>query len=81
MRSFDSQAQTAVFCGGVLDSLVVELKATKDFSKLNTGIAILGYIASTLDTKINVRAFKHLLSFLGHRYPKVCLFFELRHCS
>ncbi|XP_024023111.1 tubulin-folding cofactor D isoform X2 [Morus notabilis] len=61
---------TTVFCAGVLDSLAVELKVSKDFSKLYAGIAILGYIASTLDSQINTRAFSHLLRFLGHRYPK-----------
>ena len=65
------QDQTPVFCAGVLESLTVELKASKDFSKLYAGIAILGYIASLSDS-INVRALSHLLTFLGHRYPKVC---------
>ncbi|KAB2093562.1 hypothetical protein ES319_A02G101400v1 [Gossypium barbadense] len=32
---------TLAFCSGVLDSLEVELKASKDFSKLYAGIAIL----------------------------------------
>ncbi|XP_052192957.1 tubulin-folding cofactor D [Diospyros lotus] len=63
-------AQTPVFCVGVLDSLSIELKASKDFSKLYAGIAILGYIASLPDS-IGVQAFSHLLSFLGHRYPKI----------
>ncbi|XP_057805540.1 tubulin-folding cofactor D [Salvia miltiorrhiza] len=62
--------QTPVFCAGVLDSLTVELRGTKDFSKLNAGIAILGYIASISDP-IHTRAFSHLLTFLGHRYPKI----------
>ncbi|KAH6812160.1 ARM repeat superfamily protein [Perilla frutescens var. frutescens] len=62
--------ETTVFCAGVLDSLAVELRGTKDFSKLNAGIAILGYIASISDS-INTRAFSHLLTFLGHRYPKI----------
>ncbi|KAL9142098.1 hypothetical protein ABFS82_14G146900 [Erythranthe guttata] len=64
------EAQTPVFCAGVLDSVAIELKGTKDFSKLNAGIAILGYIASISDP-INTRAFSHLLTFLGHRYPKI----------
>ena len=68
---FNVQARTLVFCAGVLDSLEVELKGSKDFSKLYAGIAILGYIASVSES-INTRAFSHLLSFLGHRYPKVC---------
>ncbi|GFY94224.1 ARM repeat superfamily protein [Actinidia rufa] len=62
--------QTRVFCAGVLESLTVELKASKDFSKLYAGIAILGYVASLSDS-INVRALSHLLTFLGHRYPKI----------
>lgn len=66
-----SQAQTSVLCAGILDSLKTELRGTKDFSKLYSGIAILGYIASISDP-INTRAFAHLLTFLGHRYPKVC---------
>lgn len=69
--NFNLQAHTLVFCTGVLDSLEVELKGSRDFSKLYAGIAILGYIASVSES-INTRAFSHLLSFLGHRYPKVC---------
>lgn len=64
------QAQTPVFCAGVLDSVAIELRGTKDFSKLNAGIAILGYIASISDP-INTKAFSYLLTFLSHRYPKV----------
>ncbi|KAI3449108.1 hypothetical protein Pfo_005773 [Paulownia fortunei] len=64
------EAQTPVFCAGVLDSLATELRGTKDFSKLNAGIAILGYIAS-ISEPINTRAFSHLLTFLGYRYPKI----------
>ena len=65
------QAHTPIFCAGVLASLTIELKGSKDFSKLYAGLAILGYIASVLDP-INSQAFSHLLTFLGHRYPKVC---------
>ncbi|XAR54139.1 hypothetical protein NMG60_11029152 [Bertholletia excelsa] len=64
------EVQTQVFCAGVLASLAVELKASKDFTKLYAGIAILGYIASLSDP-INVQAFCHLLTFVGHRYPKI----------
>ncbi|KAK2650585.1 hypothetical protein Ddye_018074 [Dipteronia dyeriana] len=64
------EAHTPTFCAGVLDSLAIELKGSKDFSKLYAGIAILGYIASILES-INSRAFSHLLTFLGHRYPKI----------
>ncbi|RVX01063.1 Tubulin-folding cofactor D [Vitis vinifera] len=63
------KGHTPIFCAGVLDSLAVELKATKDFSKLYAGIAILGYIASVPES-VNTRAFSHLLTFLGHRYPR-----------
>ncbi|GAV78658.1 TFCD_C domain-containing protein [Cephalotus follicularis] len=66
----DMEAHTAIFCSGVLDSLAVELKGSKDFSKLYAGIALLGYIAS-ISEPINTRAFSHLLAFLGHRYPKI----------
>ncbi|TYJ39333.1 hypothetical protein E1A91_A04G062300v1 [Gossypium mustelinum] len=66
----DMEAHTSAFCSGVLDSLAVELKASKDFSKLYAGIAILGYICSVSDP-INARAFSHLLTFLTHRYPKI----------
>lgn len=64
------EAHTAAFCAGVLDSIIVELKGSKDFSKLYSGIALLGYIAS-ISEPINRKAFSHLLSFLGHRYPKI----------
>lgn len=58
------------FCTGILDSLSAELKGSKDFSKLYAGIAILGYIASLLEP-ISTAAFCQLLTFLGHRYPKI----------
>ncbi|KAK1420140.1 hypothetical protein QVD17_21492 [Tagetes erecta] len=64
------EAQTGVFCGGVLECLATELKGTKDFTKLYAGIAILGYIAS-ISEPINIQAFSYLLSFLTHRYPKI----------
>ncbi|KAL9429999.1 hypothetical protein AB3S75_025391 [Citrus x aurantiifolia] len=64
------EVHTPIFCAGVLDSLAVELKATKDFTKLYAGIAILGYIASVSDP-ISTRAFSYLLNFLGHRFPKI----------
>lgn len=64
------EAHTAAFCAGVLDSIKVELRACKDFTKLYSGIALLGYIAS-ISEPINMQAFSHLLSFLGHRYPKI----------
>ncbi|WOL10087.1 tubulin-folding cofactor D isoform X1 [Canna indica] len=58
------------FCSGVLQSLSVELKASKDFAKLLAALSILGYIAS-LAEPINSQAFSQLLFFLGHRYPKI----------
>ncbi|KAK9103212.1 hypothetical protein Sjap_020466 [Stephania japonica] len=61
---------THEFCTGVLGSLVTELKSSKDFTKLYSGISILGYIASIPD-QLNARAFLQLLFFLGHRYPKI----------
>lgn len=64
------EAHTPVFCDGVLNSLSIELKLSKDFAKLYAGIAILGYIAS-LSYSVNGKAFSHLLAFLGHRYPKI----------
>ncbi|KAL1295820.1 hypothetical protein HN51_056648 [Arachis hypogaea] len=64
------EANTPTFCAGVLDCLAIELKGSKDFSKLYAGIAILGYVASVLEP-INMRAFSQLVSFLVHRYPKI----------
>ncbi|CAK9328524.1 unnamed protein product [Citrullus colocynthis] len=58
------------FCNGILGSLEIELKGSKDFSKLYAGIAILGYIAS-LSEPVNLRAFSYLLTFLSHQYPKI----------
>lgn len=63
-------AHTPVFCDGILGCLSSELKGSKDFSKLYSGIAILGYIASVSEA-VNLRAFTHLLTFLNHRYPKI----------
>ncbi|CAN1345934.1 Tubulin-folding cofactor D, partial [Linum perenne] len=64
------QAETQTFFKGVLESLLVELKASKDFAKLYAGIAILGFVASTSES-VNIQALTHLLTFLGHRYPKI----------
>ncbi|KAK3429957.1 hypothetical protein EUGRSUZ_E01450 [Eucalyptus grandis] len=64
------EAHTSTFCNGLLDSLAIELKGSKDFTKLYSGIAILGFIASVSEPA-NSRAFSHLLIFLGHRYPKI----------
>lgn len=59
-----------MFCAGVLEALNIELKGSKDFSKLYAGIAILGYISSVPE-HVNIQAFSHLLTFLAHRFPKV----------
>ncbi|KAF8380470.1 hypothetical protein HHK36_027956 [Tetracentron sinense] len=75
------EAHIPVFCGGVLDSLAVELKGSKNFSKLYAGISILGYIASVSDP-INSLAFSQLLTFLCHRYPKfLCVYIQIRKAS
>ncbi|MQM10571.1 hypothetical protein Taro_043466, partial [Colocasia esculenta] len=58
------------FVADLVDSLAVELKASKDFAKLGTGLSILGYISS-LSKPISSKAFSQLLSFLSHRYPKI----------
>lgn len=68
--NMEQEGQTEDFTTGILDSLLVELKGSKDFSKICTGISIFGYIAS-IQEPINSRAFSQLLSFLGHRYPKI----------
>ncbi|CAJ1977590.1 unnamed protein product [Sphenostylis stenocarpa] len=67
---FNMEAHTPTFCVAVLDCLSIELKGSKDFSKLYAGIGILGYIASAQEP-INMKAFSQLLDFLGHRYPKI----------
>ncbi|KAK9143260.1 hypothetical protein Syun_012660 [Stephania yunnanensis] len=64
------ESLTPDLCTGVLDSLVTELKSSKDFTKLYSGISILGYIAS-ISNQLHARAFSKLLFFLGHRYPKI----------
>lgn len=64
------ETHTAKFFVSILDSLREELRGTKDFPKLNAGIAILGYIAS-IQEPINSKAFSHLLTLLGHRFPMI----------
>ncbi|XP_065031370.1 tubulin-folding cofactor D-like isoform X2 [Musa acuminata AAA Group] len=61
---------TLEFYSGLLQSLSVELKASKDFAKLFAGLSILGYVASVTEP-INSKALSQLLFFLGHRYPKI----------
>ncbi|KAL8138024.1 hypothetical protein V2J09_004025 [Rumex salicifolius] len=64
------ETHTAKFFASMLNALRDELRGTKDFPKLNAGIAILGYIAS-FDDAINSKAFSHLLTLLGHRFPAI----------
>jgi hypothetical protein len=66
----NQESYTFSFYAGVMDSLAIELRASKDFTKLKAGLAILGYIAS-VSHFISTKAFSQLLSFLGHRYPMV----------
>ncbi|KAG2537086.1 tubulin-folding cofactor D-like isoform X2 [Panicum virgatum] len=58
------------FYSGLVDSVSSELKGSKDFTKLCAGLSILGYISSQLDGTCT-KAFTQLLTFLGHRYPKI----------
>ncbi|KAK8359022.1 hypothetical protein V6Z11_A04G068100 [Gossypium hirsutum] len=55
---------TLAFCSGVLDSLAVELKASKDFSKLYAGIAILWLHPSLNQTSVIYCFFFFLIFFL-----------------
>ncbi|CAL9204387.1 unnamed protein product [Musa hybrid cultivar] len=64
------EVQTQEFYSGLLQSLSVELRASKDFAKLFAGLSILGYVASVTEP-INSKALSQLLFFLGHRYPKI----------
>ncbi|KAH7659511.1 Tubulin-specific chaperone D C-terminal protein [Dioscorea alata] len=66
----DMEDHNQNFGAAVLDSLQVELKGSKDFTKLCSGLSIIGYYAS-LQESISSRAFRRLLSFLTHRYPKI----------
>ncbi|KAF8672215.1 hypothetical protein HU200_049712 [Digitaria exilis] len=54
----------------LIDSVGSELKGSKDFTKLCAGLSILGYISSQSDGTCT-KAFSQLLTFLGHRYPKI----------
>uniref|UniRef100_A0A1J3H4V5 Tubulin-folding cofactor D n=1 Tax=Noccaea caerulescens TaxID=107243 RepID=A0A1J3H4V5_NOCCA len=66
----NEEAYTLSFYRGVVDSLAIELRASKEFAKLEAGIKILGSIASVSEP-ISKQAFSQLLSFLAHRYPKI----------
>ncbi|XP_066373697.1 tubulin-folding cofactor D-like isoform X1 [Miscanthus floridulus] len=58
------------FYSRLVDSVGSELKGSKDFTKLCAGLSILGYISSESDGTCT-KAFSQLLTFLGHRYPKI----------
>lgn len=58
------------FYSELINLLGSELKGSKDFTKLCAGLSILGYISSQLD-RTGTKAFSQLLTFLGHRYPKI----------
>uniref|UniRef100_A0A0E0EZR5 Uncharacterized protein n=1 Tax=Oryza meridionalis TaxID=40149 RepID=A0A0E0EZR5_9ORYZ len=58
------------FYSGLIKSLGPVLKGSKDFAKLSAGLSILGYISSQSDGSGST-AFSQLLTFLGHRYPKI----------
>lgn len=64
------EAETAVFCAGILEVLSRELEGAEDFKKLCPGIVILGYISS-ISEPIHIQAFGHLLTFLTHRYSTI----------
>ncbi|GAB2210552.1 hypothetical protein Droror1_Dr00015820 [Drosera rotundifolia] len=66
----NKESHTADFCAEVLKSIAIELRGTKDFSKLHSGIAILGHIAS-LQEPVGTEAFSVLLTYLTYRFPKI----------
>lgn len=70
----DIQQGYSEFYSGLVDSVGSELKGSKDFTKLCAGLSILGYISSQSDGT-STKAFSQLLTFLGHRYPKVTFTF------
>ncbi|TYH05972.1 hypothetical protein ES288_A08G121200v1 [Gossypium darwinii] len=57
---------TLALCSGVLDSLAVELKASKDFSKLYAGIAILW-----LHISLNQPSVVYCFFFFFYLYPLI----------
>eukprot|EP01018_Ginkgo_biloba_P017523 Gb_00473 [translate_table: standard] len=58
------------FIVGVLESLRIELKGSKDVTKLLTGINVLGHV-SAMKEAVHYQALSQLFSFLSHPYPKV----------
>jgi tubulin-specific chaperone D len=57
------------FYSKLVDSVISELKGSKDFTKLCSGLSLLGYISSQLDGTC-IKAFSQLVTFLGYRYPR-----------
>lgn len=55
---------------GILESLRIELKGSKDVTKLLTGIDVLAYLSS-MQEPTRSQALSQFFSFLGHPYPKV----------
>lgn len=55
---------------GILESLRIELKGSKDVKKLLTGIDVLAYLSS-MQEPTRSQALSQFFSFLGHPYPKV----------
>ncbi|XP_057830679.2 tubulin-folding cofactor D isoform X2 [Cryptomeria japonica] len=55
---------------GIINSLTIELKGSKDVSKLLTGVNVLGHVC-TMQESIQNEALPHFLLFLSHPYPKV----------
>lgn len=55
---------------GILESLRIELKGSKDVTKLLTGIDVLAYVSS-MQEPTRSQALSQFFSFLGHPYPKV----------
>ncbi|ESQ44003.1 hypothetical protein EUTSA_v10005754mg [Eutrema salsugineum] len=66
----NQEAYTLSFYAGVVESLAIELRASKEFGKFEEGVKILGSIASVSEP-ISKQAFSQLLSLLAHRYPKI----------
>lgn len=55
---------------GILESLRIELKGSKDVTKLLTGIDVLAHVSS-MQEPTRSQALSQFFSFLGHPYPKV----------
>lgn len=55
---------------GILESLTIELKGSKDVTKLLIGINVLSHVSAMQEPTCN-QALSQFFSFLGHPYPKV----------